>query len=140
MNGDVDHVKWLRLQASRFELAAEGEQDEKKGKGKVEMARKLRNAANALELALAGVDPGAMGGHAGILKRLRPGAPVRVQLMTGQELVGEMRAMGRYDFALKTERAELVVPKHAVVWWELLATGDDAHLGEPQGNGELNDE
>jgi sRNA-binding regulator protein Hfq len=56
---------------------------------------------------------------------LRPGTQVRVQLMTGQELVGEMRAMGRYDFALKTERAELVVPKHAVVWWELLATGDD---------------
>lgn len=125
MNGDVDHVKWLRLQASRFETAAEGEEDEKKVKGKREMGRRLRNAANALELALAGVDPGAMGGHAGILKRLRPGTQVRVQLMTGQELVGEMRAMGRYNFALQTARLELVVEKHAVAYFELLTTGDD---------------
>lgn len=125
MNGDVDHVKWLRSQASVFEKSSEAEADEKKRKGKVELARRIRNAANALELALAGVDPGAMGGHAGLLKRLRPGTRVRVQMMTGQELVGEIRAMGRYEFALRTERLEMVVIKHAVAYFELLPTSDD---------------
>lgn len=132
MNGDVDHVRWLREQASRHQSKSEEATIEKEGKARANTARRLRDAASALELALVGVDPGAMGGHAGLLKRLRPGARVRVQLMTGERLVGEIRAMGRYDFALLLESGqELVVAKHAVAYWVLL--GEEVDDGEIAG-------
>lgn len=121
-----DHVQWMRRQAGNFRKAAEGEADEKKRRNKEAMAARLLRAAEAMEMALAGSDPNAMGGHQGLMKRLRPGARVGVKMMTGEEFVGEIRAMGKYDFALKTtDRGELVVSKHGVAYFNLLRDGEE---------------
>ena len=120
-----DHVQWLRRQAGNYRKAAGEATEEKKGKSLAGQADRFTRAADALQLALAGLNGEEMGGHLGLIKRLMPGTRVIVQLVGGLVEVGEIRAMGRYDFALRREAdgLELVVPKHAVVFWVLVKEG-----------------
>lgn len=115
---DNDHVAWLRKQAKLFAKAAEAETDAARQKAQAHMAARLKSAGDAMQMALAGIDPNAMGGSVGIAKRLGRGQRVTVQLLTGEVLVGVMGGLGRYDFVLTTDDGqELVVAKHAVAYW-----------------------
>lgn len=129
---DSDHVVFLRRQASAYRKAAEEEVEEKKRLTKEKMADKFRNAAGALEIALTGNDPGAMGGHIGLQKAIAPGTLVTVRLMTGETLLGKMGAMGRYDFALTTtEDKYLIVAKHAVAYWDVMKIAKEQEAPAP---------
>lgn len=123
----AQHVEWLRELANGFRRQAGNEDNEKKAQRVRNMAVGLDDAAAAMEALLTGGDTDAMGGHRGLLKRLRPGTPVRTVLMHGAVAVGEIRAMGRYDFALlRDDGRELVIPKHAVIYWEVMGNGGKA--------------
>lgn len=126
-----EHVTWLRGQGQALRKAGEGEEDAKKRAAFEKKAARMFAVADALALAIEGTDLGAMGGHQGLLKRLRPGVRVVAHLMCGGgALKGEIRAMGRYDFALRVPGGvEVVVPKHAVLYWELLDSSNGASAG-----------
>ena len=111
-------MKWLRTQAGNFKKKAEAETDAKKKQSNVKLADRLLAVAAAFEASLAGADPGAFGGHAGLVKRLMPGTVVEVQFVSSRMAEGMITAMGRYDFAMVTRGGEeLVVPKQAVMYW-----------------------
>ena len=126
-----DHIQWLRRQAGQFRKAAEVEQDVKKQEKALAVAERMFLAAGAFEMALAGTDPGAMGGHQGLLKRLRPGKTLAVKMLSGEQFTGQIRAMGKYDIAMLTDDGrELVIAKHALAYWEVYpepaTAGEDA--------------
>ncbi len=122
---DNDHVAWLRKQAKLFAKAAEAETDAARQKAQGRMAARLKAAGDAMQMALAGVDPNAMGGSVGIAKRLGRGQRVTVRLLSGETLAGLMGSLGRYDFVLTTNGGqELVVAKHAVAYWIVEREGE----------------
>jgi sRNA-binding regulator protein Hfq len=115
---DNDHAAWLRKQARLFAKASETEPDATKAKAQTAMAVRLKAAGDALQMALDGIDPNAMGGSVGIAKRLGRGQRVTVKLTTGETLTGLMGSLGKYDFVLNADDGrELVVAKHAVAYW-----------------------
>ena len=123
---DNDHVQWLRRQAGNYRKAAGEATDEKKRKSLAGQAERLSRAAAGYQLALSGLNGDEMGGHLGLIKRLMPGTRVIVRLVDNNLAKGEIRAMGRYDFALlRDDGNELVIPKHAVVYWILEKEEDD---------------
>lgn len=126
-----EHEAWLRKQGHALRQAAEAELDAKKKAAFEKKASRMFAVADAFAMALAGADLEAMGGHKGLQKRLRPGVRVVAHLMCGGgALKGEIRAMGRYDFALRVPGGvEVVVPKHAVLYWELLDSSNGASAG-----------
>lgn len=120
MQNRNDDVQWLVNQAQAMRQAAGKSEDEKHQAKWLKTAERMFHVADVLALALNGTEPEAMGGHTGLLKRLCRGTAVNVRLVNGGLLVGTITAMGRYDFALVVgEGHELVVPKHAVLYWEL---------------------
>lgn len=121
MQDENDHVQWLRKQGQALRQSSEKAADEKQKAKMAKTAERMFAAANAFELVLAGTEPGAMGGHIGLQKRLLQGQQVYVRFMNGAGLRGVIAAMGKYDFALTDlDGRELVVPKHAVQYWELV--------------------
>lgn len=133
---DNDHAAWLRKQARIFAKASESETDTTRAKGQAAMAVRLRAAGDAMQMALAGIDPNAMGGNVAIAKKLGRGRFVRVQLLNGETLTGLMGSLGKYDFVLNaSDGRELVVAKHAVAYWVTEeATGDAAPAGQEGGH------
>lgn len=122
-----DHAQWLRKQAKAFEKAALAEPEEKRRAAQAQMAARLRVSADALQMALQGIDPNAMGGSLGVAKRLGRGQRVTVRLLTGETLAGLMGSLGKYDFVLRDDGGrELVVAKHAVAYWivEMVENGE----------------
>lgn len=134
-----DHAAWLRKQARTFAKASEVETDVTRQKAQTVMALRLKAAGDAMQMALAGIDPNAMGGNLAIAKKLSRGQFVRVRLLNGDELTGLMGSLGKYDFVLNaSDGRELVVAKHAVAYWVTAeavtggADGQDAgHEQEP---------
>lgn len=116
-----DHVGWLTDQGHAVRQSAEKVKDEKYRAKLENMAARLFEVADALEMLQAGIEPDALGGHRGLQKRFARAQEVHVLLMSGGSLAGVITALGRYDFALRLpDGRELVVPKHAVMYWELL--------------------
>lgn len=118
------YVRWLDSYAGQIRKKADGlPEGDAARTGMLKTADGIAAAADALELALAGVtDSQVMGGHVGLARRLAPGQFVGVRLVSGERLFGELKGLGRYDFAVRlASGAELVVPKSAVLYWELLS-------------------
>ena len=130
---ETDHVQWMRRQAGLWRKAAEEGAEPKQAQKLAKLADRLFAAAGSMEAALAGVNADVMAGNRAVAMALSPGKSVRVVLMQGAELRGQMGTIGRYDFLLTTDDGRrLVVPKHAVLYWELVeGTVEEGQGGQP---------
>jgi hypothetical protein len=121
-----DHVQWLRMEGIRLRTGAASVEDEGKRRKVEERAWRFFAAADALQLALAGVNAEMTGGFRAAAYMLRPGARVGLALVNGAAVTGVMGAIGKYDFVfLGDDGRELVVAKHGVVYWELVGEVED---------------
>lgn len=127
MHNVDDLITWLRKQAHAAQNVAEKAGDEKPGELMRKRAGNLFAAADMLEAARAGLDPGAGAGPGtrAVGAALAPGTRVRLTLACNPPpligLKGVMRGMSRYEFFFDTDEGrQLIVAKHAVLYWELL--------------------
>lgn len=116
-----DHVGWLRKRGAAVRQSAEKATDEKQRMRLEETSARLFGAADALELAQAGLNAEATSGFRAAAWMLRRGTRVEVRLVNGAAWTGVMGPIGKYDFVLvRDDGREMLVAKHGVLYWELM--------------------
>lgn len=119
---EADHVQWLRREAGRVRKLWESLEEGKRGKAE-EKAARIDAIADALQLALGGMNAEMTGGFRAAAMMMRPGSRVGLTLMNGSHMTGTMGPVGKYDFIfVGDDGRRLLVAKHGVLFWEAEVT------------------
>lgn len=144
MTTNEEHVRWLRRYAGNLKIKAEGLTKLGEGEGLIQArlhlkkATRLFEAADAFEMAAMQLTPEAIAemGSRRVAKLLSPGARVLMHLVSERKCEVEIVTVGRYDVVARAvgESADrrriygrtLIIPKHAVLFYEMAEEVGDA--------------
>lgn len=123
-----DNAQWLRKYAAHLLRSAEKQEKAEIKHEFQTRANRLFKIANALEQSVQKFDPfsGTGSGSREVNKMTAPDTPVNLKLITGEQIGGEIGLSSRYDITFRTvDGRMLVVPKHSVLFYEMLDYGPD---------------